>query len=311
MVDLAGLDLNLLRVFAAVMRERSVTRAGEQIAMSQPAVSAALNRLRYALDDQLFVRRGNDMVPTPRAEELAGPVQDALNQLQAALQGRRSFDPARAERTYTLLGSDFFSLLLLPVMARRLSGRAPGIRVRMLDVSRIDVARQLQDDAVDVVLEGPMELPDWVSREVLFRSHFAIVARPDLAALREAGVRPGDAFPLEAFCALPHALRTVEGGMTGFTDEALAAIGRTRRVTMAMPHFHGVLLSVARSGMIAAVPRRFAQAFAPALGLALYEPPIALPSPDIQMVWHSRHDRNPAHRWLRAEIVAAMGEIGD
>lgn len=310
MADLTGFDLNLLRVFAVLMRERSVTRAGEQIGMSQPAVSAALARLRHALDDQLFVRRGNEMVPTPRAEDLSGIVQDALGTLEAALQGRREFDPARAERTYTLLGSDYFSLLLMPALAERLAERAPGVRLRLLDFGQAPVERLLQDDAVDLVLEGELGLPDWVSREPMFRSRFCVVARADLPSLAARGLGCGAMFPMELFCALPHALRTIEGGMSGYSDVALARAGRARRVTLAVPHFHGVLLAVARGSLIGVVPRSFAEAFAPALGLGLYEPPLELPEPEICMHWHSRHDRSPAHRWLRRQVLEALRTHG-
>jgi DNA-binding transcriptional LysR family regulator len=309
MSDLGGVDLNLLRVFAALMRERSVTRAGEQIGMSQPAVSAALGRLRHALDDQLFVRRGNDMVPTPRAEDLIGPVQEALNQLEAALHGRRRFDPLRAERTYTLVGADFFSLLLMPPLSARMTEVAPGVRLRLFDFGAAPVERLLQDDVVDLVLEGPLDLPDWVSSEVMFQSHFCAVARSDLAPLVERGIQPGDEIPLELFCELPHALRTVGGGMTGFTDTALAALGCTRRVTLAVPHFHGVLLAVAGGTMLGVVPGSFARAFAAGLGLGMYRPPVALPAPDIAMYWHSRHDRSPAHRWIRTQVLEVLGGV--
>lgn len=306
MMDLTGFDLNLLRVFVAIAKERSVTRAGEQIAMSQPAVSAALNRLRYVLDDQLFVRRGNDMVPTPRAEELLGPVQDALERLQAALQVKRAFDPAVAQRTCTLLGADFFSMLLMPALSERLAAEAPGVRLRLLDSTRGDHDRLLLEDAADVVLEGPLDLPDWVSRQTLFKSEFTVIARRDHPRLRAAGLEPGDVIPLDLFCELPHALRTVEGGMAGFTDAALERIGRARRVTLVLPHFHAVLMAVARGTLIAAIPRRFAEAFAPAMEVGLFGSPVEMPAPDIQMYWHARHDRDPLHRWLRSRIVEVL-----
>jgi DNA-binding transcriptional LysR family regulator len=275
--------------------------------MSQPAVSAALNRLRYVLDDQLFVRRGNDMVPTPRAEELIGPIQDALERVQDALQVRRAFDPAAARRVCTILGPDFFSMLLMPVLAEHCAARAPGIRLRLLDSGRGDRERMLQDDAADVLLEGPLDLPEWVSRQTLFQSRFTIVARQDHPRLRDAGVKPGDVIPLDLFCELPHALRTVDGGMTGQTDAALEVLGRARRVALVVPHFHAVLMAVARGELIAAIPRRFAEVFAPALGVGLYASPVELPLQDIQMYWHSRHDRDPAHAWLRTQITEVLG----
>lgn len=306
MMDLTGFDLNLLRVFAAIARERSVSRAGEQIAMSQPAVSAALNRLRHALDDQLFVRRGNDMVPTPRAEELIAPVQEALEKLQGALQGRRSFDPRLVQRTCTLLGSDFVSMLIMPALADRIAAGAPGIRLRLLESTRQDNDRLLLEDAADVLIEGPLDLPEWVSHQTLFQSHFTVIARRDHARLREQGIEPGNTIPLGLFCELPHALRTVAGGMTGFTDDALAQLGRSRTVSLVVPHFHAVLTAVARGTLIAVLPRRFAAAFADGLGVGMYRAPIDIPAPDIRMYWHARRDRDPLHRWLREQIVAVL-----
>jgi len=302
-MDLAGFDLNLLRVFAAVMRERSVSRAGEQIGMSQPAVSAALNRLRHALDDQLFVRQGHEMRPTPRAEDLEGPVLAALEQLETALLGRRGFDPARAERTFTLLGSDYVSLLLMPALARRMIEAAPGVRLRCLDSGRADVARMLQEDAADLVLEGPTDLPDWAGRASLFQEPFAVIAREELRSPQAPAFGARPVFPLDRFCELPHALRTIEGGMTGATDAALAQIGRRRRVVLALAHFYAVLLAVAEGGLIAMVPQAFAEAFAPSLRLAVYAPPLDIPPTDVSLYWHSRHERNPAHQWLRAEVL--------
>jgi DNA-binding transcriptional LysR family regulator len=309
MADLTGFDLNLLRVFAAVMRERSATRAGERIGLSQPAVSAALGRLRWALGDQLFVRRGNEMVPTPRAEDLIGPVTEALDHLERALQGRRDFDPARAERSWTLLGADFFSLLLMPALAEQFARCAPAMRLRLLDSGRAAIDRMLQDDAVDLVLEAPLDLPEWVASEPLFHARFCVVARADLPALAALGVAAGDAFPLDSFCELPHALRSMDGALTGLTDDALAAVGRARRVTLSVPHFQAVLLAAARGGTIGVVPRSFAEVFGPPLGLALFEPPVPLPAHEIRMYWHSRHDRTPAHRWLRRQVVEVLGGV--
>jgi len=143
-MSLNALDLNLLRVFDALMRERSVTRAGERIGLSQPAVSAALNRLRHLVGDQLFVRRGNDMVPTPRAEDLAAPVRSALAEIEKAFMGGARFDPATAERTFTFMGADYFSMRLMPELARRMAVAAPGIVLRLLDSARGDVDRLLQ-----------------------------------------------------------------------------------------------------------------------------------------------------------------------
>jgi DNA-binding transcriptional LysR family regulator len=302
-MNFAAFDLNLLRVFDALMRERSVTRAGEQIGLSQPAVSQALNRLRAMLDDQLFVRRATVMAPTPRAEDIAPAVRSALALVEMALTGDKGFDPAEASRTFTLIGSDFFSTNVMPGLFARLTAEAPGVRLRLVDSARGDVERLLQDDAVDLAVERPLTVADWVSRQPLFTSSFTIIAakgHPDLAA-----VAPGAPVPLDLFCRLPQAIRSIDGSIAGWTDEALASVGRERRVILALPQFFAVARTVARSRLIAAIPTEIAHEVSDELGLSTYAPPVAAGYPEISMYWHSRHDKNPAHRWLREQILAA------
>lgn len=303
-MNLNAIDLNLLRVFDALMRERSVTRAGEQIGLSQPAVSAALNRLRHLLDDQLFVRRGNDMVPTPRAEDVASSVRAALAEIERAFARGRAFDPATAERTFTLMGADFFSMWLMPELARRLSKAAPKVVLRLLDSARGDVDRLLQDDAIDAAMERPLKVPDWISSELLFRSPFVVIAAKGNPAI--AGIAAGARLPLDLFCALPQAIRSIDGSVSGMVDAALTEVGRSRRVVLALPHFHGIALSVAKSDLIAAVPVQYADLVAADLGLAVFQPPVDVAVPEVQLYWHSRHDNDPAHKWLRGEILEAL-----
>lgn len=307
--NLNSLDLNLIRVFDALLRERSATRAGERIGLSQPAVSAALNRLRHAFNDQLFVRNGNEMVPTPRAESLAEPVRSALATLERAFEPKGPFDPAQFERTFTLLGADFFSMLFMPQLSAKLAALAPKVKLRLLDSARGDVAKLLQDDAIDVALERPLEMPEWVSSTLLFRSPFAVIASAGNARLAALGLGRGDVIPLEAFCALPHAIRSIDGSMSGFTDEALRGQGRQRNVVLALPHFQGIALAVAASELIASVPRQFAEAAAGGLNLCVYRPPIAIPVPEIKMYWHSRHDDVRQHRWFRTQIVELIRQL--
>jgi len=257
--------------------------------------------------DQLFVRRGNDMVPTPRAEDLAAPVRNALAEIEKAFAGGVAFDPARAERTFTFMGADFFSMRLMPALARRMSAIAPGVILRLLDSARGDVDRLLQEDLIDAALERPLQVPDWISSELLFRSPFLIIAargNPQLA-----GIAAGETIPLDLFCAMSHAIRSIDGSLNGFIDGALEAIGRRRRVVLALPHFHGIALSVAASGLIAAVPKQVADILPKDLGLSVYRPPVAMPEPEVRMYWHARHDDDPAHRWIRAEILSALAPL--
>lgn len=304
-MNFAAFDLNLLRVFDALMRERSATRAGDMIGLSQPAVSNALNRLRHALKDELFVRRGNDMVPTPRAEAMAERVRDALAALEQTVTRDASFDPATAERIFTLFGSDFFSLHLMPSFASRLAKVAPGVVLRYIDSASGDVERLLRDNTIDVALEAPMPMPDWVSRDVLFTSPFAVIAARDNAAIRKAGIKPGTKLPLKLFCDLPFALRSIDGSLSGMVDDALRKVGASRRVVLTLPQFQAVARAVAEGRLIAAVPVQFARLVAKDLGLAIYRLPIDVRAPEVLLYWHRRNADNPAQKWLRAELLAA------
>lgn len=305
-MNFSAFDLNLLRVFDALARERSVTRAGDMIGMSQPAVSSALGRLRDLLKDELFVRRGNEMLPTPRAEAIAEPVRDALAQIERAISADARFDPASAERIFTLFGADMFSMQLMPRFAHRMAAAAPRIVLRLLDSASGDVERLLRDNVIDMALERPLDMPEWVSRELMFHSPFVVIAARGHRAIRDAGIKPGAKLPLKLFCSLPHALRSIDGSLSGAVDDALRKAGATRRVVLALPHFHAIALAVAEGILIATVPVQFAKAVASDLGLSIYKPPIAVPVPEISLYWHKRNDANPAHRWMRGQIMAAI-----
>ena len=148
-MNFAALDLNLLRVLDALMRERSVTRAGQRIGLSQPAVSNALTRLRKILATSCSCARGTDMLPTPRAEAIGPTLRTMLAQMEEVLSADAKFDPAAAARTFTFLGSDIISTLVMPLLSERIAAAAPGVRLRLLDLGAGDMQQQLRDDVVD------------------------------------------------------------------------------------------------------------------------------------------------------------------
>lgn len=309
-MNLNALDLNLVRVLDALLKERSVTRAGERIGLSQPAVSAALNRLRAVLDDKLFIRNGHAMVPTPRAESLAEPVRIALKAIERAFETGGGFDPRTLERTYTLFGADFFSTLLLPQLAVRLMQTAPLTKLRLLDNSRGRVDRLLQDGTIDVALEPVTELPEWALNAHLFLSPFVVIAAADNSQLKRLQLAAGDVIPLQTFCKLWHAIRSADGSMSGIADQALKGAGVQRRVAVALPHFYAVARTVAASDLVAAFPCQLADAVAKELRLAIYRPPVPIPVPDIRMYWHARYEDDAQHRLMRALILSVSEELG-
>ena len=302
-MNFAALDLNLLRVLDALMRERSVTRAGERIGLSQPAVSNALTRLRKILGDELFVRRGTDMLPTPRAEAIGPTLRSTLAQMEEVLSADAKFDPAAAARTFTFLGSDIISTLVMPLLSERIAAAAPGIRLRLLDLGAGDMQEQLRDDVVDFAFNLASTPPEWMARQPVYAVRFAIVASRDNREIRAAKIKPGNTLPLKLFCQLPHAVRSSDSTMRGVIDDTLQKLGHSRRVMLALPHFHAVAAAVARGHLIAALPTVFAQALTKESRLVMYKPPVPIEAGELFMYWHKRHDQNPALRWMRQQVA--------
>ena len=299
-MNIAAFDLNLLKVLDALLREGSTVRAGERIGLSQPAVSAALGRLRHALGDELFVRRGQGLEPTDHARSLAVPVREVLDAVEGVLAGP-SFDPASSDAVFRISGSDFFAEMLMPPLAERLSREAPGMRVHLVDLVPDSYVDTLDRYEVDLALIPAMETPDWVDRCGVFWSGFSAVARRGHPRLE--GIATGAEIPIDLFCDLGHVLFSPEGKARAMGDAALARVGRARRVAMTLPVFSGVWRAVAGSDLIALMPTQLCHRVAGKAGLTVYAPPMPVDLVLIEMVWPRRATSSPAHRWLR-EVVA-------
>jgi len=304
MVNLATLDLNLLRVLDALLRERSTVRAGDRLGLSQPAVSAALGRLRHALNDPLLVRQGQSMVPTVFAQELEEPLHQSLHRLELMLRGRPGFDPKQAEFDFRLSASDYFATTLMPDLVRRVSKQAPGVRLQLVNLVPDGYVDPLDRYEVDLALLPQGNFPSWVDSAPLFCSDFVAIARtghPELA-----GVDPGTCLPLDLFCALEHVLCSPEGRWKGLGDAALAQAGRKRRVAVSVPFFQAVLSIVSGSDLIALVPLPLLGPTRSRNGLEVYLPPLPLTPPQISMIWHRRQTGDPGHAWMRQQIEAIL-----
>lgn len=197
-------DLNLLRVLDALLATGSTVGAGARLGLSQPAVSAALGRLRHALGDPLFVRRGSRLEPTDFARTLALPLHETLSGIETLLAGPGQFDAARSDAAFTLAGSDFFAELLMPALGVHLARTAPGVRVQLVDLVPASYVGALDRAEVDLALIPQGDFPDWVDHLPVFRSGFVVVARRDNAALAAAAIAPGKVIPVDLFCDMGH-----------------------------------------------------------------------------------------------------------
>ena len=308
-MNFAALDLNLLRVFDAMMAELSTVRAGERVGLSQPAVSSALGRLRALLDDELFVREGNQMMPTARAFELGEPIRQALAGMEAALATTIAFDPATSTRSFMLVGSDYFSTLLMPPLAARVAEAAPSITLQMIDHPSSEVFEMLRDGRADIVIDRSLEPPDWVGSRKVLRSWLVCIAKRGHSHLARRGIRPGDAIPVDVFCDLPHVLRSADGSKVGTIDPALARLGLSRRVMITVPHFQAVALAVEASEMLGSIPVHFAGMLTDRLSIDVFMPPMDSPKMDVTMYWLRRFDRDPGSAWIRDQIAAVLAAL--
>ena len=296
-MDIAGFDLNLMKAFDALYAERHVTRAGSRIGLSQSAMSGALTRLRELLGDELFVRTPSGMQPTPRAHDLAGPVSDALRLLRSALQAD-SFDPATADNTVTLAMTDYAAFVLLPPLMARLSIDAPHINVRVCGMFGRDEAITLLDSGeANLAIGFPVETSARIISSPLFFESFACIVREGHPAFA------GGA-NVKAFAAAPHLLVSPEGDRSGIVDLRLADLGLERRVVLSLPQFLAAPFVIAGTDLVATLASRVARRFADTgVGIAMYDPPLQLPTWPLHLMWHRRADAHGAIAWLRGIIT--------
>lgn len=298
-MDIRNVDLNLLVALDALLAERSVSRAAVRLHLSQPAASALLARLRELFGDPLLLRSARGMLPTPRALELLGPVRRVLDEIGAIVQRRAAFDPASAVHSFTLSASDYVEYALLPMLVDFLERKAPGVRlvVRPLDLQL--VAKQMESGEVDLCITGLQNASAGLHVRPLYTERIVSVVRR-----KHPGV--GARLTLDKFCSLEHIQVSVRGaGISTRTDKALAALGRKRRVRLAVPHYLLVPEIVARSDMISALPERLARGYANKL--RIFEPPLDIEGFTVGQIWHERNQRDPAQQWLR-EVLAELAQ---
>ena len=276
------LDLNLLRVFDAVMAERSLTRAAHKLALTQPAVSNALRRLREALGDELLRRSGTGVEPTPRAQALWPVVQTALAQLEGALAPER-FEPALADNSFALL----------PHMVRILAAEAPSVSVRVLPLATRDPRRLLDDEAADLAIGYfPAVLADLTARnqtgDAVSYAHQRVYDGEYVCLMRKNHPLAAGPLTLDQYCAARHLLVSFSGRPYGFTDEALAALGRERRIVLTVNQFFTAGRVVANSDLLTVLPLHFFGVTG-LEGTLVWRPlPLQLPTVHVDALWHVR-----------------------
>jgi len=305
LMNLARLDLNLLLVFDALFEEGSATRAGERLFLSQPAISNALKRLRGAVGDPLFERSAEGMRPTPRAKALAGPIRQALLQIQSALTPDE-FVPMETKRRFNVAIYNYATLLLLAPLAARVRRLAPGVDLRIHTGDAIDIEHQLDIGAIDLAIGDFTTLPGRFVTEKLFEDHHVCLMRAGHPLLKRR-------FDLKAFAAAPHLLISAIGLDHNWIDEVLRMRGLSRRVAMTAPHFLSAATILEATDLITCVPHRIQQKFGRRSRLSSRALPFRSPPLACMMAWHHHMEHEPSHAWLRchlSDVARKLDSVG-
>jgi DNA-binding transcriptional LysR family regulator len=315
-----NIDLNLLRVLDVLLEERSVTRTGTRLGLTQSAVSHALNRLRFMLNDELFLRGPAGMQPTPRAVEMGPQVHAALNQLQAAL-SPADFEPATSERRFSVVAGPYASAILAPPVVRRLAESAPHVDLLIAEMAP-DLLERIDAGRIDFMVGGVLAAPERFARETILTEELAWVVRTGHPLTERNEIN------LEALVSVPHV--AISKSLPGLIDDgterrafvsraswedsgalaaALAVAGLSRRVGVTVPDTYSALVIAGNSDMAALIPRRLALLSAQTGRVKLIDPPYESPTVDITLLFLRDRLAEPAIAWMRDTIRAAASSL--
>lgn len=292
------LDLNLLTALDALLEEGGVTAAAQRLHLSPPAMSRALGRIRRATGDEILVRTGRTMTPTPRALALRGDVHALVQQAHAVLAPQGQLDLATLRRTFTLRCHDSITSAMGPDLLTAVHTLAPGVQLRLLAEADTDT-EDLRHGRTDLEIGGgPLAQPE-IRSESLGQADLVLAVRPDHPSI-------GPDLTVEQFAAAQHITISRRGRLQDPIDDALAARGLHRQVIAAAPTSTVALQLVRHSDVVVAVPAQTCALTLRSLDLRTLPIPLELPPVRVSQAWHQRYDNDPAHAWLRDQTRRAL-----
>ena len=294
-MELKDLDLNLLVIFQHLLAERSVSKAGERLGLSQPAISNALARLRRLFGDELFLRTAQGMVPTPFADQLAGAIAPALGLIHGAVNQQSAFDPLTSTRRFSVGMTDIGEIYFLPVLMQALAQAAPQVSLTTVRNTSIDLKDAMANGQIDLAIGLLPQLRGGFFQRRLFNQRYVCLLRQghrlDRGAMSEAD-----------FFAADHVVVVSEGTGHGRIDALIDRQGVQRRVRLTVPHFVAVGHILQSTDLLATVPERLAQRMMGPFGLTSVPHPVSLPEVAINVFWHAKFQKDPANQWLRGLV---------
>ena len=294
-MDIRSLDLNLLVVFDAMLKHHNVTKAAEAIKLSQPAMSAAISRLRTLFDDPLFVRTGAGMAPTPKAQALSPSIRLVVQTIQTDILQPKSFDPSRSDRTFTLVTPDIAEVNFLPRLLSTLAEKSPHISLKTLAMPREAAANSLEAGSAEMAIGYFPDLhkAGFFQQKLISSSHVCLIRKkhPDV----------GKKLTLAQFAKAAHAVVKPDGREHVF-EQFLQSKNIKRRVVVELSHFMSLLPIIETSNLIATVPKDLADFFVQHGEVRYVPTPMKSPIIDVHLFWHQRFHKDSAHIWLRHVI---------
>jgi DNA-binding transcriptional LysR family regulator len=302
-IDLSSIDLNLLVAFEALFEQRSVTLAAQRLYIGQPAMSAALGRLRTLFEDDLFIRIDREMQPTSKALNVAPEILSALNQIRQTLASRQVFDPASTERSFSIGSSDYTSFVIVPKLLALCRQAAPSVNIRLIGFEKDSVGELLKQGAIDLALGVFPNPPQQTLCELLFQERFVGIVKKGHPAIANGSLS------LETFANLPQAMVTIRRDETGFIDRVLATYDLKRRIAVTTPHMLVLPSLVASSDLVASVPSRIATYLISHQELEIFELPIETQPWIVSMLWSKLANQDSANCWLRQTLMTVCASL--
>lgn len=295
-MNIRKLDLNLLVILDALLDERNVTRAAARLGMSQPAVSAALARLRRQFGDPLFIRAQRGLIPTAKAVALAEAVKGVIYEAQTLLRPA-SFDPAEAEGRFTIATTDYMQATVVVPLLEKLRTRAPGLAIIVRSLELSDIRALLERGDLDLAITIPEFAASDLQSRKLYRERYVGAARKGHPILN-------GRLTVQAFCSYPHAFVAPRGGPPyGPVDEALTGTRYRRNIALTVPSFLVLPYVLRSTDLVVTAPERLIAGMRSQL--SLFELPLSVPEFDVIAVWHPRAQNDARHRWVRGLLAEA------
>ena len=298
-MNLSKVDLNLFIVFDAIYTEANLTRAGQIVGITQPAVSNALSRLRETFNDPLFVRTAQGMVPTAMAQNIIGPVRNALQLLRVSVQESRIFNPLQANKTFRISMTDLIEAVILPPLFQRLRRQAPAVQIESFLAKRRETTKELAAGRIDFAVDAPLNTDPQVRHVKLLEDRY-------VCAMRKGHPLAKDKISLDDYLSLTHIHISSRRSGLGLVDLALGKMGIQRKIALRSQHYLMASQVMQQTDMAMTVPESFAHRH----GLHAVDLPVNdVPAQETHLYWHESTDQDPANRWMREQLIELCQQV--